>query len=81
LLTFSPMLQFVKAGNWRGQEVELTLKVPVGTRLNISKNFSRYLDGYGYWDCDHDSNSEFTVWKMTDAGIKCEHEETENSGE
>ncbi|WP_449435177.1 PspC domain-containing protein [Pedobacter steynii] len=50
LLTFSPMLQFIKAGNWRGQEVELTLKVPVGTRLNISKNFSRYLDGYGYWD-------------------------------
>ncbi|ATP58737.1 PspC family transcriptional regulator [Pedobacter ginsengisoli] len=81
LLTFSPMLQFIKAGNWRGQEVELTLKVPVGTRLNISKNFSRYLDGYGYWDCDHDSSSEFTVWKMTQEGIKCEHEEKENNGE
>lgn len=81
LLTFSPMLQFAKTANWRGQEVELTLKVPVGTKLNISKNFSRYLDGYGYWDCDHDSNSEFTAWKMTDAGIKCEHEEPENNGE
>jgi len=81
LLTFSPMLQFIKAGNWRGQEVELTLKVPVGTKLNISKNFSRYLDGYGYWDCDHDSSSEFTVWKMTQEGIKCEHEEKENNGE
>jgi len=81
LLTFSPVLQFVKTGNWRGQEVELTLKVPVGTRLNISKDFSRYLDGYGYWDCNHDSNSAFTVWKMTDTGIKCEHEEKENNGE
>lgn len=74
LLTFNQVLHLKRADNWRDQEVELVLKVPVGTRIKISKDFSRYLNAYRYWECDHDGDDEFTEWIMTSDGIKCEHE-------
>ncbi|RZK78461.1 MAG: PspC domain-containing protein [Pedobacter sp.] len=81
LLAFSPSLQLKRSANWRNQEVEMTLKVPVGTKVKISKEFDRYLNGYRYWDCDHDRDSEFTEWVMTEDGIKCQHEVTSSDDE
>ncbi|WP_316793425.1 PspC domain-containing protein [Pedobacter frigoris] len=81
VLNFSPVLWFPKNASWRGQEVELTIKLPVGTNVKISKEFGRYLTGYRYWDCDHDPNSGFTEWVMTDAGFKCKYEHEENDPE
>jgi phage shock protein PspC (stress-responsive transcriptional regulator) len=74
VLSFSPMLWLPKNSNWRGQEVILTMKVPVGTDIKISKSLNRYLSGADYWDCDDDSKTEFTAWVMTDAGIRCKSE-------
>ncbi|MGY4383787.1 phage shock protein PspC (stress-responsive transcriptional regulator) [Pedobacter sp. UYP24] len=74
LLTFNPVLQLKRVSNWRDQEVEMVLRVPVGTVIKISKEFSRYLNAYGYWDCNHEENSNFTEWLMTNDGIKCRYE-------
>lgn len=77
LINFNPMVQLSKNTRWRGQEVELALKVPVGTYLNISEELCRYLNGRNYWDCGHDGNQGFTEWIMTDDGLKCKHETAE----
>ncbi|MES2829521.1 MAG: PspC domain-containing protein [Bacteroidota bacterium] len=81
LLTFSPILQLKKAANWRNQEISMVLKVPVGTKLNINREFSRYLSLYGYWDCEHEDISEFTQLVMTTDGIKCQHEAVHDNDE
>ncbi len=78
LLTFSPVLQLIRQAKWRDQEVRLTLKVPVGTVLNVSRDMSSRLNMYGYWDCEHEENSAFSELIMTDNGIKCKHEKVEN---
>jgi len=74
LINFNPMVQLNKDTRWRGQEVELTMKVPVGTFLNISEELGRYLNGPNYWDCGHESHQGFTEWVMTEDGVKCRHE-------
>ena len=74
LINFNPMVHLTKNVRWRGQEVELTVKVPVGTHLNISKELNRYLNGNNYWDCEQGSQEGFTEWIMTEEGIKCRHE-------
>lgn len=74
LINFNPMVQLNKDTRWRGQEVELTMKVPVGTFLNISEELGRYLNGPNYWDCGHGSHQGFTEWVMTEDGVKCRHE-------
>lgn len=74
LLNFSPVLWFPKYMNWRGQEVELTMKVPVGTELKIEKEFGRHFNGFNFWDCAEEENSRFTEWVMTDEGLKCKYE-------
>ncbi len=77
VLNFSPVLWFPKNANWRGQEVELTMKVPVGTALKIVRGFGRHLNGFAYWECGHEENSNFTEWVMTAEGLKCKHEAVE----
>ncbi|TDQ07698.1 PspC domain-containing protein [Pedobacter metabolipauper] len=78
VLNFSSALQILQNVNWRDQELEMILKVPVGTSLTINKDLNRSLNGYNYW-CDHDDNSDYTEWIMTDTGLKCKypHEEKE----
>lgn len=75
-LNFSPVLQIPKTANWRDQEVELILNIPVGTEVQIDHDFHRYLNGYNYWTCDHEKGSKYTAWVMTEAGIKCKHEKS-----
>lgn len=74
-LSFSPVLHIPKMDNWRGQYVELILSIPVGTEVQINHRFSRYLNGMGYWDCDHKEGDEYTSWIMTDEGVKCKFEQ------
>jgi hypothetical protein len=76
-LTFSPALHLKRNANWRDQEVDMVLRVPIGTKLKINKEFSRYLSLYGYWDCDREENDEFTELIMTVDGVKCQHEHVE----
>ncbi|WP_316746322.1 PspC domain-containing protein [Pedobacter gandavensis] len=81
VLNFSSDLQLIKKANYRGQEVSLTLSVPVGTHLKINRDFNRYLNGYNFWDCVEDDNQEFSEWVMTETGLTClterKHEESD----
>lgn len=76
LLSFSPFLQLLKKTKWRNQEVILTLKVPKNTRLIISGDLNRYLEGYNLWYCQNDEDNEHanSVWVMTEDGLKCKDE-------
>lgn len=74
VLNFSPLLHIPKMANWRGQEVEVTLNLPVGTEVQISDAFNDHLNGYGYWECQDEPGVAYTTWIMTDAGPKCKFE-------
>jgi phage shock protein PspC (stress-responsive transcriptional regulator) len=76
LLRFSPKLHLNKATNWRNQEVEVTVKVPVGTKLILNEDLDRYLSNYGSWSCNREDgvDHEYTEWVMTTEGLKCVHE-------
>ncbi|MBB2149676.1 PspC domain-containing protein [Pedobacter gandavensis] len=80
VLNFSSALQLVNKANYRGQEVSLTLSVPVGTHLKINRDFNRYLNGYNFWDCYSDDNQDYSEWVMTDTGLKClnEHKDADS---
>ena len=81
ILTFSPVLQLIRPAKWRDQEVNLILKVPVGTTLYVNKEISNRLNMYGWWNCEHDAGSDYTELVMTDDGVKCKHEKQENMEE
>jgi phage shock protein PspC (stress-responsive transcriptional regulator) len=72
VLKFSPELHLMKNVNWRNQQVELVLKVPVGARLKIDRDLDRYLQGYSLWDCgDDEQRDEPYNGIMTMDGLKC----------
>jgi phage shock protein PspC (stress-responsive transcriptional regulator) len=73
VLNFSPQLQLTKNTNWRDQSVELVLKVPVGVKLLLHRDFDRYLQRYGSWSCEgeSDGDEDVKVWTMTEEGLKC----------
>lgn len=69
LLNFSPFLQLNRNTNWRDQEVELTLKVPVGVKLFLTDDMDRLNFSFDYWSCDGEEARK--VWVMTEEGLKC----------
>lgn len=81
LLNFSSRLQLTKKASWRNQEVDLMLRVPVGTHLKISRDLEWFLNGYNYWNCNEDGAAEFTEWVMTDTGLKCLNERKDSDNE
>lgn len=74
VLRFSPELHLLKNVNWRDQEIDIVLRVPVGTRLNIDGELDRYLQNYSLWDCaDDDTRDRDEPYQlvMTEEGLKC----------
>jgi hypothetical protein len=73
VLNFSPQLQLTRNANWRDQSVELTLRVPVGVKLLLHRDFDRYLQRYGSWSCEGEENDDqdVKVWTMTEEGLTC----------
>lgn len=71
VLNFSSGLQLLKKANYRAQEVQLVLNIPVGTHLKINRNLREYLTGHNYWDCYADDSKEFSEWVMTENGLEC----------
>ncbi len=74
-LIFDPRITLKDNANWRNQEVHITLKVPIGTRLMLNENLHNYLYFYHY-NCNADENqySKYKEWIMTEEGIKCKAE-------
>jgi len=74
-LTFSPQILLKNAGNWRNQEVRLTLKVPVGTKIMINDNMYGLFYFYHYnCNADENQNGVYKEWIMTVDGLKCKAE-------
>ncbi len=69
LLNFSPFLQLNRNTNWRDQEVELTLKVPVGVKLFLDREMDRISNNIDYWSCEGSDGRR--AWIMTEQGLKC----------
>ncbi|SEA17321.1 PspC domain-containing protein [Pedobacter hartonius] len=76
LLKFGPELHLMKNVNWRDQQIELVLKVPVGAVLKIDRDLDRYLQGYSLWDCgdDHSGDAPYEG-VMTEEGLKCKFDQ------
>lgn len=59
---------------WRGQEVRLTLKVPMNSKLVIDDDMDRMLNGVSIYDCKRDNkqeNASLARFIMTDNGLQC----------
>ena len=74
MLIFDPKLKLKQQASWRSQEVAISLKVPVGTRFKISKDFRYYLKFYYDYCDEHNENINYTEWIMTEDGLKCKTE-------
>ena len=75
LLTLSPRLRLKRESIWRNQEVHISLKVPVGTRLLLNNSIYNYLQ-FNYYSCSNEENSDgdYREWIMTEEGLKCKSE-------
>ena len=75
LLTLNPRLELKEESSWRNQEVTVTLKVPVGTRLLLDESIYNYLHFY-YYSCDdqNENTNNYREWVMTEDGLKCRAE-------
>ncbi|MDY0903550.1 PspC domain-containing protein [Pedobacter sp. CFBP9032] len=73
---FSPRFQLKKGSIWRNQEVRLDLEVPVGTRLILKDVAYDYINNTWGWSCSEreNDNNNFSVWIMTEEGLKCKYE-------
>lgn len=80
--------QFVQEGNvlkfnrhfdkridkYRDQELRLTLKVPLNSKLVIDEDMSNYIGGINIYDCKRDNkqeNAPSAKFIMTDNGLQC----------
>lgn len=73
---FSPRFQLKKGSIWRNQEVRLDLEVPVGTKLILKDVAYDYINNTWGWSCSEreNDNNNFSVWIMTEEGLKCKYE-------
>jgi hypothetical protein len=65
---------------WRDQEVKLTFRVPLNTRLIIDTQLNHILENYNLWDCLPEGTHENTLseWIMTEEGLKCQNDSLPN---
>ncbi len=73
-LQFNNRLQVGVKEYWRNQEVHLTLKIPLNSKLIIDNSLNRYLRDVDVWECrDRENNENRTnaAFLMTDNGLKC----------
>lgn len=75
VLKFSPKIHLKKNTNWRDQRVEIVVRIPAGTMLNIDRDLDRYIQNYSLWNCENDDEEDHSdqPYKgvMTNEGLKC----------
>ena len=76
LLQFDWNTRLHKNQLWRDQRVELTLRLPVNTRLMIDGKLNRYLEDHNLRDCqpENASDDSLTEWVMTEDGLRCKND-------
>ena len=74
VLKFNRRLERPLDAYWRNQEVRLTLKVPLKTKLVIDENIDRYVRDVSVYDCKNinkQENATSAKFVMTDNGLQC----------
>ena len=64
---FDPYFEIDDDVKWRGQELNLILKVPVGKKIHFSDDFNTIIDNY-YYNFHYGSSGKTFI--MTDMGLK-----------
>jgi phage shock protein PspC (stress-responsive transcriptional regulator) len=73
-LTFDRHIQRLSKKPFRGQELRLTLKVPLNAKLVIDHNLDNLLNDVSIWDCQDVNKIEHNVpatFIMTENGLQC----------
>ena len=73
-LTFDRHIRITGDNLWRGQELRLTLKIPMNAKLVIDDEADRYLDGANVYDCkqvNKNENGTNATFIMTENGLQC----------
>lgn len=73
VLTFDYKLHRLNAEAWHGEEIELTLKVPLNTNLVIDRTLSNYMH-INIYDCANTNkqpDAPSSRFIMTDNGLEC----------
>lgn len=70
-ITFAPAFTFDEGTGWKAQEVDIELRIPVGTTIFLDRTCNGFI-----WDVDNihstpDENMTDRRWKMTAAGLEC----------
>jgi phage shock protein PspC (stress-responsive transcriptional regulator) len=70
-ITFAPAFTFGEATGWKAQEVDVELRIPIGTTIFLDRTCNGFI-----WDIDnvhrvHDDNMTDRRWIMTDKGLEC----------
>ncbi len=75
LLILNPRLELKEESIWRNQEVTVTLKVPVGTRIKAKTDLYEYLYFNNFFCDDYNKTEDsYREWQMTEDGLKCKAE-------
>jgi phage shock protein PspC (stress-responsive transcriptional regulator) len=84
IIQFDKYFSLKGNGLYRGQEIDVRLKIPVGTKVKIEGNLGWKLRDINLWDCQGDDNhddNEITEWLMTEGGLKCTSKKNSNDNE
>lgn len=72
MLLLNPEFILSKDSEYRGQSIELTLKVPVGKRIYLDEDVDDIFNyHYTIGDCDELNDKKGKIWEMTEEGLKC----------
>jgi len=73
VLTFDPKLRRNREALWHGEEVYLTLRLPLNAKVVVSQDMHR-ICGLNTYDCNVENkkeNATSTTFIMTDNGLQC----------
>ncbi|WP_258136754.1 PspC domain-containing protein [Mucilaginibacter phenanthrenivorans] len=60
---------------WHNEEVSLTLKLPLNSKVIIDQKLDNYLQGVNLYECrdlnKRDNKASYSIFNMTDNGLQC----------
>jgi phage shock protein PspC (stress-responsive transcriptional regulator) len=74
VLKFNRRLEKPADKFWRAQELHLTLKVPINSKIVIDRALDRFVENISLWECNRDNKREGAPsanFVMTDNGLQC----------
>ena len=71
LLQFDPYFNIPRGEKWRNQNVKITLRMPVGTRVFLDNSMGRIIYDIANTEGIHDMDMLEETWEMTEKGLEC----------